>query len=77
MATPGALFVLPILLIGLAALAFWIWMIIDCVTKEPSTGNDKIVWIIIILFAQIIGAAIYYFLRHRPRCLAEWQNRPV
>ncbi len=68
---------MPILLIGLAALAFWIWMIIDCVTKEPSTGNDKIVWIIIILFAQIVGAVIYYFLRHRPRRLAEWQSRPV
>jgi sterol desaturase/sphingolipid hydroxylase (fatty acid hydroxylase superfamily) len=67
MATPGALFVVPFLLIGLAALAFWIWMIIDCVTNEPSTGNDKIVWVIIILFAQIVGAVIYYFLRHRPR----------
>jgi len=67
MATPGALFVLPILFLVLAGFAFWVWMIIDCATKEPSTGNDKIVWVIIIVFAQIIGAVIYYFLRYRPR----------
>jgi len=58
----------------LAGFAFWIWMIIDCATKEPSTGNDKLVWIIIIVFTHIIGALIYYFVRRRPRRFAEWQR---
>ncbi|HTB15346.1 MAG TPA: PLD nuclease N-terminal domain-containing protein [Bryobacteraceae bacterium] len=54
-------------LVALAGLAFWVWMIVDCVTNEPSVGNDKLVWIIVIVFAQVIGAFIYYFVRHCKR----------
>jgi hypothetical protein len=53
----------------LAAL-FWVWVLIDCVTKEPSEGNDKIVWTIIILFAPWIGAILYYFIRRPERIKA-------
>ena len=49
---------------------FWIWVLIDCATKEPETGNTKVVWTIIIVFTYVIGAAIYFFVR-RPRRLAE------
>jgi Mg2+ and Co2+ transporter CorA len=45
-------------------------MIIDCPTKEPSEGNDKLVWIVIIVFTHIVGALIYYFVR-RPRRIAQ------
>jgi hypothetical protein len=55
----------PVLLL---LFAFWLWMLIDCATNEPSEGNDKIVWIIVILFAHWIGAAIYFFVR-RPKRL--------
>jgi heme/copper-type cytochrome/quinol oxidase subunit 2 len=58
------LFLLTLLPIALAGLAFWIWMIVDCATNEPSVGNDKLVWMIVIVFAQVIGALIYYFVRH-------------
>ena len=37
--------------------------------EEPSIGNDKLVWVVIILFAQVRGAALYLFVR-RPRRLA-------
>ena len=67
------LFVIYVLLALLAGFAFWIWMIVDCATKESNTGNDKVVWIIVIVFTQIIGALIYYFARRRPRRFAEWQ----
>jgi Phospholipase_D-nuclease N-terminal len=46
-------------------LAFWVWMIVDCAINEPSVGNDKLVWIIV--FGQIVGALIYYFVRHCKR----------
>ena len=42
-------------------------MIVDCATNEPSVGNDKLVWIIVIVFGQIIGALIYYFVHHTKR----------
>jgi uncharacterized membrane protein len=69
------LFDLAALLLVLAGFAFWIWMIIDFATNEPSTGNDKIVWIVIIVFVYFIGAVVYYFVRRRPRRFAEWQRR--
>ncbi len=58
-------------LLAVAGLVFWIWMIVDCATNEPSEGNDKIVWILIIVLTQIIGALIYYFVR-RPKRIAEF-----
>ncbi len=61
------LFFVLVGLVGLVGTAFWIWMLIDCATNEPSVGNDKVVWIIIIVFTQIIGAVIYYFVRHSKR----------
>lgn len=57
------------LFIGLAIAftIFWIMMIIDCVQNEPSTGNDKIVWLLLLIFTHGLGAMIYYFVRVRPR----------
>jgi hypothetical protein len=53
--------------IFLASLAFWIWMLIDCATEEPDTGNAKICWLLIIVFAFVVGALIYYFVRRGQR----------
>ncbi len=55
---------------GLAALALWIWVLVDCITKEPSGSNEKIMWILIIVFTTWIGALIYYFVR-RPQRIKE------
>jgi formate hydrogenlyase subunit 3/multisubunit Na+/H+ antiporter MnhD subunit len=53
--------------IGLLATVFWIWMIIEVATKEPENGNDKIVWILVVILAGVIGAAVYYFVRRPER----------
>jgi branched-subunit amino acid ABC-type transport system permease component len=55
---------------GLAAFAFWLWMLIDCAQHEPNEGNTKLVWILILIFTSWIGALIYYFVR-RPQRLRE------
>ncbi len=54
-------------LIGLAGTAFWIWMLIDCAVNEPSQGNDKLIWILIIVFTHLIGAVIYFVIRRPER----------
>ena len=59
-----------VLLAVVALFVFWVRMLIECATKELDTGNTKIVWILVILFANIVGAAIYYFAR-RPQRFAE------
>jgi len=63
---------LPILAFPFAILAmiFWIWMLVDCATKEPSGNNDKIVWILVIVFTHCIGALIYFLIR-RPERIRE------
>ncbi len=58
------LILLPLLLL---AFAFWIWMLVDCATKESSQGNDKVIWILVIIFTHWIGALIYYFVRRPER----------
>ncbi len=54
-------------LVGIAATILWIWTIIDCATKEPSEGNDKIIWIIVIVVTHWIGSLIYIFVRRPQR----------
>jgi hypothetical protein len=66
----GILFSLAFVSFILFLCCFWIWMLIDCVTKESDTGN-KLVWALIILFSHIIGALAYYFIVRRPRRFAE------
>ena len=60
---------------GLLMLAFifWLWVLIDCFTKEPSEGNDKIVWTILIIFLPWIGSILYYFVRRPERVKAVGQ----
>ena len=62
--------VMMFLAVGVLGTIFWIWMLVDCATKEPSTGNDKIVWVVIIALTHLLGAAIYFFVR-RPQRIAE------
>jgi uncharacterized membrane-anchored protein len=52
--------------LALAAFAFWIWMLIDAITRIPSEGNTKLIWILVIIFTGVIGALIYYFVQ-RPK----------
>ena len=62
--------ILMVLLLGLgfiATLAFWLWMLIDCLKYEPSEGNDKIIWVLVIVFLHGLGALVYFVVRRQPR----------
>lgn len=50
-----------------ATAVFWIWMLVDCATKEPSEGNDKLIWVLVIVFASWVGALIYFLVRRPER----------
>jgi hypothetical protein len=64
------LLVLLAFLVLIGGTGLWIAMIVDCVTKEPDTGNNKVVWILVIVLAHFIGALIYLLVR-RPQRIAE------
>lgn len=53
--------------ISCLAFVFWIWMLIDCLKYESSTGNDKIIWALVIVLLSGIGALVYYFVRRPER----------
>ena len=56
-----------IFIFGILGSIFWIWMLIDCLTKEPDEGNSKLAWALTIVFLHFIGAALYYFIRRPER----------
>lgn len=66
-------FLLIACIIGLTALfgtIFWIWAIVDCAVNEPSDGNGKVMWLVIIVLTNVIGAALYFIARRPERLRA-------
>ena len=57
-------------IIWLVTTAFTVWMLVDCVTKEPKVGNERMIWIIIIVFVPIFGPLVYYVVRRPARIRA-------
>jgi hypothetical protein len=64
------LLLLFMLLFFVGGTALWIWMLVDCATREADTGNNKVVWILVIALTNFIGALIYLLVR-RPQRIAE------
>ena len=49
-----------------AGAIFWVWMFIDCLSREKyDEQNDKLIWVIVMLFASIFGAILYFFIVRR------------
>jgi len=48
------------LLVGILVVAFWIWMIVDCATRKFRNDIEKIVWLLVIVFARWVGALVYF-----------------
>ena len=51
---------------GLLFPAFWVWMLVDAITRQPEAfpsrdSTEKIVWIILLIALQPI-ALVYFFL---------------
>jgi fructose-specific phosphotransferase system IIC component len=67
----GELIVILMILVTLPLFGLWVWMIVDCATNEPPQGNDKVVWILVIVLGSWIGALIYLFAR-RPKRKAQY-----
>ena len=44
---------------GLLFLAFWVWMLIDCIRNKRLSDNERIVWTLVIVFTHALGALIY------------------
>jgi len=57
-------------IISLIGMIFWILMLIDVIKRDekqfPSKGKDqKLIWLLLIIFTSYIGSLIYYFMVYR------------
>ena len=59
------------LAVSLALTGLWIWAIVDCVTREPAEGNERLVWLLVLIFFNVIGTFVYLLYR-RPQRRAEF-----
>lgn len=66
-----------LLLLSFALLGFWIWMLIDCLTKMESEGNEKLIWALIIACTNWIGALVYFFVQRPKNGLAIKSGQPL
>jgi hypothetical protein len=56
-----------IAIVALAAFALWIWMLIECLTKETDEGNNRLIWVLVIVFLHALGAILYFIIRRPER----------
>ena len=55
-------------ILGLLALALWIWMLVTCLTREQ--GTQQIAWLLALIFLPVVGTLLFLCLRytvHRQR----------
>lgn len=53
--------ILLLLISALLSALFWLWMLIDCLRRDFENEGDKLVWTLVILFTNGLGATVYYF----------------
>ncbi len=63
--------ILCMLFFGTGFTILWVWALVDCLKNEPSVGNDKTVWVLVIALTHWIGALIYLIVR-RPKRIREF-----
>jgi predicted metal-binding membrane protein len=55
----GGGFLLVWLLLGIAALILWLWALIHAIQNPSLSGNERLIWILVIVLTSWIGALIY------------------
>tara|TARA_R110002111_G_scaffold117466_3_gene179517 strand:- start:17332 stop:17556 length:225 start_codon:yes stop_codon:yes gene_type:complete len=61
------LLILAVVAFFILQLVMWIWMLVDCLQNEPSTGNEKVIWVLLMVFLGVLGSLLYYFIRRPQR----------
>ena len=69
------------ILFGVALPLFWLWMLIDAVVRKqedyPSkSANEKVLWIVLILFVHISALVYWFVVWHAARSRAAASATP-
>ena len=61
-------FMFIVMLLVVISAVFWVIMIVDALTREDrrfpgkNKGSERLIWVIVLIFLNIVGAVMYYFL---------------
>ena len=58
------------LLILLIISVLWIWTVID-IAKNEFTGNNKTIWLLIVLLTYVFGMLLYFFIGKHKKIIKE------
>lgn len=56
------LFVLFVFLIGIGCTVLWIYCLVDIIKANFKGENDKIIWLLLIIFLPMIGSILYLYI---------------
>jgi hypothetical protein len=58
-----------LLLLGLIYAVLWIWALVDLLKSTFKDQNMKLIWIVVLIFANPIGPIVYFILsgEHKAR----------
>jgi len=48
--------------LGLACLAFWIWMLVHAIQNKGLTDSERIGWMLAVALVHFTGALLYFFI---------------
>ena len=55
-----AAFAGAIVIVAIAVLVFWIWMLVDCAKRKFRNEVEKVIWIIAVVLLTWLGAFTYF-----------------
>ncbi|QKK09776.1 MAG: hypothetical protein HND58_17475 [Planctomycetota bacterium] len=56
---PGSFLILPLVLLSIAAMVFWLWALIDAITNPRLDSSMRLIWVLVIIFLSWLGAILY------------------
>jgi hypothetical protein len=56
-----------LMLFGLLFFAFWLYALVDVVKSDFKDPNMKLIWIVILIFANPLGPFIYFGLSRKQK----------
>jgi len=65
-------------MMGLALLAaiFWIWVLVE-VMRSDMPNDEKLLWVLVVVFLNIIGAALYLLIAYKKAPALRKGRRPA
>jgi hypothetical protein len=48
------------------SLAFWIFGLVHLLRNRSIEGNDRIVWLLVVILLNALGAVLYFFVAPQP-----------